>query len=252
MGRDDKHSAPTPRTDAAAEKPTFESYTRLAGFARQLERELADITALYQDAQRRRVEAEDAAGRLGRELDAKEAILNNYRLAEEARSARTPTDQDIEDLAAKLDDECITKEGDLSWIKAILTIREWCSKINAAPQVPPSAGSHSGEDLDPTGAAPSSIERPNGHDAAKERIAACVREIQIIADEFGYDQSEWLADDEAAPSATKHSIPVLHETATKVECDAVIQRLNDEIRRVDWIRDGRPRAMTAPAERKEP
>lgn len=34
--------APTPRTDAALEKPTFEAYGRLADLARQLERELAE------------------------------------------------------------------------------------------------------------------------------------------------------------------------------------------------------------------
>jgi hypothetical protein len=234
----DKHSAPTPETDAliAKDAETWEFAAKCA--ALEFERDEAR-RELAEEKEYAAYEASRADGAI-REMVEQDA----------ARSARTPTDQDIEDLAAKLDDECITKGGDLSWIKAILTIREWCSKINAAPQVPPSAGSHSGEDLDPTGAAPSSIERPNGHDAAKERIAACVREIQIIADEFGYDQSEWLADDEAAPSATKHSIPVLHETATKVECDAMIQRLNDEIRRVDWIREGCPRAMTAPAERK--
>lgn len=38
-------AAPTPRTEAALEKPTFESYERLADFARQLERELAEKDA---------------------------------------------------------------------------------------------------------------------------------------------------------------------------------------------------------------
>lgn len=37
--------APTPRTDAALEKPTFEAYGRLADLARQLERELAEKDA---------------------------------------------------------------------------------------------------------------------------------------------------------------------------------------------------------------
>ena len=34
--------------------------------------------------------------------------------------------------------------------------------------------------------------RPDNHEAAKARIAECVREIEIICDEFGYDQTEWL------------------------------------------------------------
>jgi hypothetical protein len=38
-------AAPTPRTDAMLEKPTFEAYGRMADFARQLERELAEKDA---------------------------------------------------------------------------------------------------------------------------------------------------------------------------------------------------------------
>jgi hypothetical protein len=34
---------------------------------------------------------------------------------------------------------------------------------------------------------------PQGHAEAQDRIAQCVREIEMIADTFGYDPYEWLA-----------------------------------------------------------
>lgn len=39
-----------------------------------------------------------------------------------------------------------------------------------------------------------STEHPQNHDQAKEAIAAAVRRIQIVSDEYGYDPTEWLSD----------------------------------------------------------
>lgn len=33
-----------------------------------------------------------------------------------------------------------------------------------------------------------------GHDNARQRIEQCVREIEILCDQFGYDRNEWLAE----------------------------------------------------------
>jgi hypothetical protein len=57
--------------------------------------------------------------------------------------------------------------------------------------------------------------------------------------EFAHKVRRYL--EATALSATKPSIPVLPETASKAECDSMIKQLHAEIRRVDWIRDGRPR-----------
>jgi hypothetical protein len=37
----------------------------------------------------------------------------------------------------------------------------------------------------------------SGHDEAQARIAAAVREIQILSDEYGYDPAQWLQDEVA-------------------------------------------------------
>jgi len=36
------------------------------------------------------------------------------------------------------------------------------------------------------------IQHPQSHDEATKRIGECVREIEMIADTFGYDPYEWL------------------------------------------------------------
>jgi hypothetical protein len=36
------------------------------------------------------------------------------------------------------------------------------------------------------------LSAPHGHDEAQVRIAQCIREIEVIADEFGYDPAQWL------------------------------------------------------------
>jgi hypothetical protein len=38
-------------------------------------------------------------------------------------------------------------------------------------------------------------EHPQTHEQAKAAIAAALRRIQIVADEYGYDTSEWLTDE---------------------------------------------------------
>lgn len=42
------------------------------------------------------------------------------------------------------------------------------------------------------------LTHPQSHDEAQKRIAECVREIEMIADTFGYDPFEWLADDDSS------------------------------------------------------
>lgn len=42
-----------------------------------------------------------------------------------------------------------------------------------------------------------------GHDQAQKRIEQCVREIEILCDQFGYDRNEWLA--ELPDEPQKHS-----------------------------------------------
>lgn len=50
------------------------------------------------------------------------------------------------------------------------------------------------------------IKNPQNHDQAQARIAECVREIEMIADSFGYDQTEWLTSDEAvAPRSSERA-----------------------------------------------
>lgn len=44
-----------------------------------------------------------------------------------------------------------------------------------------------------SGSVASEIRAPQGHDQAMARIEECVREIEMIADTFGYDPCEWLA-----------------------------------------------------------
>lgn len=44
------------------------------------------------------------------------------------------------------------------------------------------------------------VPQPQSHDEAQKRIGECVREIEMIADSFGYDPFEWLADSENGPN----------------------------------------------------
>ena len=48
------------------------------------------------------------------------------------------------------------------------------------------------------------------HDVAQRKIAACVREIEILCDSFGYDPAQWLADHELpATEPAQEPVPAL-------------------------------------------
>lgn len=53
------------------------------------------------------------------------------------------------------------------------------------------------EAADALSAPSATVPAPDGHDDATARIEKLVREIEIICDHFGYDESQWLAEKSA-------------------------------------------------------
>lgn len=123
--------APTPRTDAALEKPTFEAYGRLADLARQLERELAEKDSRLAGIIFSGALDEVKCGDLQR-------WRNEFKAKLSASSASTPhiTDDSIRALAAVLHLTCITKSGGMDFDQAVPKIREWL-RLYAAPSSTP-------------------------------------------------------------------------------------------------------------------
>lgn len=74
---------------------------------------------------------------------------------------------------------------------------------------------------------------PQGHDEAQELIASHVQQIQIIADAFGYDPFEWLADDGTPRSATApiRGMPIIKALKDQRDGAAdVLRRLMHKLR----------------------
>ena len=86
------------------------------------------------------------------------------------------------------------------------------------------------------------VQRPQGHDAAQARLAECVREIEIICDEFGYDHAEWLAEKSAENAVGLHHACIFCKgtgrtdpmsTATRELCERTVEAQRNDTRTDD-------------------
>lgn len=190
----------------------------------QLERERDSFQALLVESRRWQAEGEDGDP-LGPDCWTKEYADYMKRLdaAIAGSPARSETRESIIEECAKVCDERAGMQF-VAWPRDPALLE--CAKAiralkNAAPQSPTTPRpSTPGPDESPDSTNAENVRRqpcerdsggtaaalptvtetplltPQTHDGAQRRIAECVREIEIIADKFGYDPCEWLVGQE--------------------------------------------------------